>query len=292
MDSIIFIDRKTGEKIKEQTPSSKMLSFLYGTIFGKISLHLLFKRKIVSVIGGWYMNSKASQKKIAPFISQYKMDMNEYICPSNGFQTFNDFFYRKIKPEARPIAQGIVSPADGKIVAFQSLKDVKSFFIKGTKFTVDSFLNNNTLAQRYKDGAMTIIRLAPVDYHRFHFPATGTVSATTLINGHYFSVSPLALRKSLDLFCQNIRTYSTLETEEHGSILISEVGATMVGSIIQTYTADAKIKKGDEKGYFAFGGSTLVLFFEKDTIQFNQDIIANTQMGFETVIKMGEQIAI
>jgi phosphatidylserine decarboxylase len=101
----------------------------------------------------------------------------------------------------------------------------------------------------------------------------------------------LALRGSLKIFCENKREYCTLSTEEFGDILIVDVGATMVGSIIQTYEANSKVKKGDEKGYFAFGGSTLVLLFEKETITFDADLIENTKKGLETTVKVGEKIA-
>ncbi len=292
MESVTFIDRKSGEKIIEKIPSYGMLKFLYCSPLGKASLHILFKRKIISSLGGWYMNSSFSKKRVTSFIEKYKMEMDDYISPKNGFQSFNNFFFRKIKSEARSIAKGIVSPADGKILAFQEIKDANTFFVKGSKFTSKSFLKDNALADKFKDGSMIIVRLAPVDYHRFHMPATGTISESKQINGHYFSVSPLALRKSLEIFCQNIREYSILNTNDVGDILISEVGATMVGSIIQTYTPNSFVKKGDEKGYFAFGGSTLVLFFEKDKVRLNEDLLENTKNGFETTVKMGEQIGI
>ncbi|WP_196888563.1 phosphatidylserine decarboxylase [Aureivirga sp. CE67] len=292
MESVTFVNRKTREKIVEQIPSAGMLKFLYSSALGKASLQLLFKRKIVSSIGGWYMNSKGSKNKIENFIKEYNMDMSEYICPENGFSSFNDFFYRKIKPEARPIGDGVVSPADGKLLAFNTIKESNNFFIKGSEFTAKSFLKDETLAKKYENGAMVIIRLAPVDYHRFHMPASGEISESKLINGDYYSVSPLALKKSLEIFCENIREYSILKTSENGDILVSEVGATMVGSIIQTYKPNTKIEKGSEKGYFAFGGSTLVLFFEEGKVKLDEDLIENTKNGFETVVKMGEKIGI
>ncbi|WP_196893144.1 phosphatidylserine decarboxylase [Aureivirga marina] len=290
MESVTFVDRKTGKKIVEQIPGAGMLKFLYNSPIGKATLHLLFKRKIVSSFGGWFMNSGISKNRIDSFIKEYNMDMSEYICPKEGFKTFNDFFYRKIKPEARPIGNGVVSPADGKLLAFETIKDSNSFFVKGSEFTAETFLNDKNLSEKYKDGAMVIIRLAPVDYHRFHMPATGEISDSKIINGDYFSVSPLALQKSLEIFCQNLREYSILKTKENGDILISEVGATMVGSIIQTYKPNSIVEKGSEKGYFAFGGSTLVLFFEKGKITLDSDLLENTKNGLETVVKMGETI--
>ncbi|MDB0603268.1 phosphatidylserine decarboxylase [Tenacibaculum maritimum] len=290
MNSIQLINRQSKKQEIEKTPSKGLLSFLYKTPLGKLTLHTLFKRKIISTIGGWYMNSSLSQKKIVPFVDKYQMDMSEYIVPKGGFKTFNDFFYRKIKPAARPIQSGIVSPADGKILAFNSIEESNTFFIKGSEFSAKSFLANENIASKYEKGAMCIIRLAPLDYHRFHFPTDGNISYSKKINGYYYSVSPIAMQKNLDFFCQNIREYSELATKKHGNILIAEVGATMVGSIVQTYTPLSNVKKGDEKGYFAFGGSTLVLFFEKGKIVFDKDLIQNTEKGFETTIKMGEQI--
>lgn len=292
METIKYIERASGEVKTENVPSEGMLKWLYSTGSGKVALNLLFKRKIVSDLGGWYMNTKWSSKRIPGFVNEHKINLNEcQISDVARFETFNSFFYRKLQKNARPIGENIVSPADGKILAFQTINDVSAFFVKGSEFTLKSFLRDDELAKKYEDGAMAIIRLAPADYHRFHFPASGKVSASKAINGHYFSVSPLALQGSLKIFCENYREYCILNNQDYGDILISDVGATMVGSIIQTYKANSEIEKGDEKGYFAFGGSTLVLLFEKGKANFDEDLLSNTKKGFETTIRMGEQIA-
>ena len=291
MDSIKYTDRKRTTVFEEDVPSGAMLKWFYNVGLGKLALHLLVKRKLFSMLGGWYMNSRFSKGRIQQFIDTYKIDMSVYDIPANGeFRTFNEFFYRTVKPECRPLEDDIVSPADGRILAFQSLKDVSSFFVKGSEFMLESFLQDEKLTHKYADGSMFIIRLAPTDYHRFHFPSSGKISSSKAIKGHYFSVSPLALNKSLEIFCQNQREYSILQTKEYGDILISEVGATMVGSIIQSYQANSEIEKGQEKGYFAFGGSTVVLLFEKGSIKIDEDIVSNTKDGMETLIKMGERI--
>lgn len=292
MKTINYINRASGEKKTELVPSERMLKWLYSSATGKVALHLLFKRKVISALGGWYMNTKLSAKRIPAFVDEHNINLAEcQLSKIADFPTFNQFFYRKLKPETRPIGKNLVSPADGKILAFQSITDVPKFFVKGSEFSIESFLQNKNLAGKYEEGAMAIIRLAPADYHRFHFPATGKVSVSKPIKGHYYSVSPLALQNSLEIFCENYREYCIQETEEYGNILISDVGATMVGSIIQTYQVNSVVKKGAEKGYFAFGGSTLVLLFEKGKIQFDADLISNTKNGLETSIKMGENIA-
>ena len=293
METIKYIERASGELKTENVPSNGMLKWLYSSGTGKAALHLLFKRKIVSAIGGWYMNTPYSVRRIDDFVNEHHIDKKEFeIEDLSKFKSFNDFFYRKLKPNARKIGNQLVSPADGKILVFPTLNDVATFFVKGSEFTLQNFLRDKKLASKYNDGAMAIIRLAPPDYHRYHFPASGIASESVKINGHYFSVSPLALQKSLKIFCENKREHCTLSTEDYGDILIVDVGATMVGSIIQTYKAGSKVNKGDEKGYFAFGGSTLVLLFEKGNISFDDDLIENTKKGMETTVKMGEDIAV
>lgn len=292
MGSIQYIERKSGSLIKELVPSEGMLKWLYNSPLGKATLHILVKRKMLSMFGGWYMNCRFSKKKIDKFIAQYQVDISDCkITDSKKFINFNDFFFRKIQAEKRPIGNGVVSPADGKALAFQSIADVSSFFVKGSEFTVKSFLKNEALVNKYADGSVFIVRLAPTDYHRFHFPASGQISESKDIKGRYFSISPIALKKSVEIFCQNYRAYSTLQTKEYGDILLSEIGATMVGSIIQTYKDNSKVEKGDEKGYFAFGGSTLVLFFEKGKIKMADDLLENTRKGYETSVFVGENIA-
>jgi len=292
MDSIKYIERQSGEVKTENVPGEKLLKWLYCSSVGKVALNVLIKRKIISVLGGWFMNTRWSAKRIPAFANEHNINISELqISQLTAYKTFNAFFYRKLKVGARPLGEHLVSPADGKILVFQHLNEVLSFFVKDVEFQIDSFLQNLELAQKYANGAMAIVRLAPADYHRYHFPASGRASESVKIKGHYSSVSPLALQKSIRIFCENKREYCTLATKNYGDILIVDVGATMVGSIIQTYKTNSKVKKGDEKGYFAFGGSTLVLLFEPGKIQFDSDLLENTQKGMETSIRMGETIA-
>lgn len=291
MEYIKYIERESGELKKEIVPGEGMLKWLYGSFFGRASLHLLVKRKLITSVGGRFMSSRLSRGQIKRFVKKNGIDLSIYRQTDiRSYKHFNDFFYREIQSEERPIGEGIVSPADGKILVFPDMKEVDSFFVKGSEFSLQSFLQNDDLAQKYADGSMAIVRLAPADYHRYHFPLDGQISKSFKIKGKYFSVSPLALKKSLEIFCRNQREYCILENEKYGDVLISEVGATMVGSIIQTYREESQVKKGNEKGYFAFGGSTVVLFFEKGKMAFDADLVENTKKGMETSIKMGETI--
>ena len=289
---IIFIDRKTGKKIKEKVPGDRLLSWLYYNPFGKIALHGAVKRKILSEHYGKMMDSPNSKKMIYEFIKEYNIEMDEFVKKPEEFSCFNEFFYRELKPGSRKIGDGdVVSPADGKIIAFNEINATGTFFIKGKKFDLKSYFGNEESAKQFEGGAMAIIRLAPVDYHRFHFPCSGKISESIKVDGDYYSVSPLALKKSIEIFMENKREYSIIENERVGKVAFSEIGATMVGSIVQTFKPYTEAVKGSEKGYFKFGGSSVMILFQKNKIKFDEDIVKNTKEGFETYIKMGENIA-
>jgi phosphatidylserine decarboxylase len=291
MQNGIQIQNRDGSVFIEETPGRGFLNFLYGTNpLGKLGVWILVKRKFFSVIFGKYMNSRFSKGKIAPFIEQYKMDMHPYFIPNQGFAHFNDFFYRQIKPEFRPIGDGFVCPADGRVVAFNTLDAGQKFYIKGTQFNLATFLGDTALASEYSGGAMLVVRLAPVDYHRYHFPASGIVGPSKIINGHYYSVSPIALKNNWEIFWQNERSYAIQDSDQFGKVLICDVGATLTGSIIQTYKENTFIEKGGEKGHFAFGGSTLVVLLSPGKINFSEDLKTNSMNGKETYVKMGETI--
>ena len=290
---IQFIDRKSGDKITENPPGEGFLKLLYNNPFGKMALLPIAKRKFLSSWYGNLMDKPNSIAKIEGFVKELGIDMNEAQKSIEDYISFNDFFYRKLKRSARPIENGFVSPGDGKMLAFENIADIKNFFIKGREFTLKEFLGNDALAEKHKNSSLIILRLAPNDYHRYHFPFKGTPSKMTKIKGAYFSVSPYALASNFTkVFCENKREYCILSSEVKGDIIIAPVGATMVGSIIETYTPNASVKKGDEMGYFAFGGSTIVLIVDKKSLKIDADILKNTKNSIETFVKMGEKIGL
>jgi phosphatidylserine decarboxylase len=292
MQKIEYVDRKTGEMIRETPPGEGALKFLYHNPLGKLPLHWLVKRKFISAWYGRKMSKPGSRKGIAEFVNKFNINMNEAEKSIDQFASFNDFFYRKLKPEARKIEQGVVSPADGKIIAFEKVSDLRNFYVKGSEFTLEKFLKDSALAEKYSNASLIIVRLAPNDYHRFHFPYDGKVSACKQIKGFYYSVSPYALCEGFTrVFCENKREYCTLNTPDKGDILLCPVGATMVGSIIETYQPDSQVQKGDEMGYFAFGGSSFVILIDSDKLTIDADILENSRKGIETSIEMGQKFA-
>ena len=289
--SIEYIERSSGQVKTEKVMGEYWLRWLYNNPLGKLSLNAIVKRKVISEWYGNRMDSPESVDKINDFVETYNIDLSE--VKKQTFTSFNDFFIRELKSNARKIDTNknvLISPADGKIFAYQNI-DKQDFIVKGYKFNVQDFLNNNKLSINYKNGALIIVRLCPTDYHRFHFPVDGTILENKKIEGDLYSVSPIALRKKIEILCQNKREYTVIKTKNFGNIIMAEVGATMVGSIIQTYK-NQNIKKAEEKGYFKFGGSTIVLIFEKDKIKIDKDLILNTKNGLETEVKMGEQIGV
>lgn len=290
---IEYINRSTNKVETEKVPGENFLKFLYYNPLGTLSLETIVKRKFLSKWYGKKMDSSKSCGMIENFAKENGIDLNEAKKSLNEFTSFNDFFIRELKDGARKIdfdEDTLVSPADGKILVIENLHDSSKFFLKGEEFTLNEFFKDEKLAEKYQGGVMVIIRLAPVDYHRYHFPADGKISESTEIEGYYYSVSPHAIRKNFRIFCENKREYSILSTEKYGDICICEIGATMVGGIKQTYEPNTFVKKGDEKGYFYFGGSTVILFLEKDRVEIDRDILENSIDGIETKVFMGEGI--
>ncbi len=294
MENICYIDRKTGNNLQEIVPGERWLKWLYYNPFGKLTLEGLVKRRFLSQWYGRKMDKPASKNKIPGFIKELNINMGEALRPAHDFTTFNDFFIRRLKPESRPIdrdVNAIVSPADGKTLGFSKIDSLDTFFAKGQEFSIEKLLQDQSLGKRYAGGTLLILRLAPADYHRFHFPANGRISKSTHIKGAYYSVSPYAVKERMKIYWENTREYSVLTTVNAGDIILCEIGATMVGSIVQNYLPDTEVLKGDEKGWFSFGGSTVIVLFEKDRVKVDTDILENTRKGYETTIRIGEKLA-
>lgn len=298
MKDVVVIERSTGKKEKEKIMGHSMILLLYGNnIVSKTLapfLNFIFCHfSFISRLYGAYQKTAFSKKNITPFIKKYQVNEKEFLYPTKSFKSFNDFFIRKLKPSARPISSNkniAVCPADGRYLAFQNIELIKDFWIKGKKFNLTTFLKDEELAKIFENGSMVIARLCPFDYHRFHFPIDGVVSRSKLINGFLFSVNPIALYKNFLILQQNKRAVTTIDSELFGKVAYIEIGATNVGSIIQTYKSKTKVYKGQEKGYFSFGGSCVVILFQKGKIKLDEDLLENTLKGFETRIKMGQSL--
>ncbi|MCJ8347111.1 phosphatidylserine decarboxylase [bacterium] len=290
MTKIQYINRENSKLTQEVVLGEEALRFCYESSLGQFLLENFIKYPIVSKLYGLYQDTQMSSHKIPAFIQTLGIDESITEKPTCDYKTFNEYFSRKLKKSARPLVEDenvLCMPGDGRLTLFPKLSDKRVFSIKGNSFSLKDFLQSERLADQYDDGAMVILRLCPADYHRFHFPCDGEIGSSKRIQGVLYSVNPLAIEKIPDLFAQNERQFSCLKSNLFGDILMGEVGATMVGKIVQNYKANSMIKKGDEKGYFVFGGSTIVMLFEKDRIQFCDDLLQYNTMGHETLVKMG-----
>ena len=289
---IRFFNRHTQQEETEQVLGEKSIQFIYGHPLGRLALHTLVKRSLFSHFFGWLKNRPASKKDIASFIKQYGVPTEEILLPLESFSSFNEFFYRKLKEEARPLAEKenpnvAIFPTDGRHMGFADISQASQVFVKGQSFDLKTLLGDTALAERYAHGTLIFSRLCPVDYHRFHFPVAGIVGETQLFSGVLGSVSPYALRRRLAWLWANKRTLTLLQTEQWGQVALLDVGATCVGSIFQTFRPGTFVQKGDEKGYFAFGGSTVLTLFEPGRITLAEDLLENTAQGRELYAQMG-----
>ncbi len=292
MKPITYLNRYTKKIETEQVYGEGFLKWAYGNPIGKIALHSFIKRPFFSKWYGKRMNDPKTREKIAPFIVDYEMDADDFLDDPESFGHFNDFFYRKLKPTARPISDSteVVFPADGRHLGFENAEDVAGVFVKGQQWDLSKLIANDEIYEEFKDGSLVLSRLCPVDYHRYHFPLAGTPGKTELINGPLFSVSPIALRNNLNYMWENKRTRTVLETPNHGKVLIMEIGATCVGSIHQTYEPEKAVTKGQEKGYFAFGGSSTITIFQKGKVTLDADLLENSAKQQELYAKMGDHM--
>ena len=292
---IHFHNRYTEKTETEQIYGESWLRWAYETKLGRGFLHTIIKRIAFSQWYGWYMSRQASAAKIQPFIRDYGIDVSTSEKPPKAFATFNDFFTRRLKPGARPIdsnPDAVIFPADGRHLGFANIQAVETIFAKGQRFDLTSLIGSTALAADYHQGSLVISRLCPIDCHRFHFPAAGVPSSPHNLCGFLYSVNPIALCRNLAILWHNKRVITELDTQHLGRVLLLEIGATCVGSIHQTHTPRQFVNKGQEKGYFAFGGSSVITIFEPQRVQLAEDLLNATAAGLELYAHMGDRLGV
>lgn len=309
---IQYVDRETGLECSEIVYGGAALRWLYSdqatasqsSIVGKSiailssyfkkSVRWLITQKIASAVYGFIQKSRLSRRKVEPFIKKFDIQRHEFLEPVNGYNSFNDFFIRRIRSECRPVNQDlktVVCPADGRYQVYPDLTKPIELAIKGVKLSPASLFQACGLDFMHDNYSLVKIRLCPVDYHRYHFPFDCMVSEPKIKKGPLYSVNPLALSKDPDILLKNHRIISFLKSDQFGEVIFIEVGATFVGSIHQTYTPHQMQYKGKEKGYFSFGGSMLLMIFKKDAIAFDSIFIEASKKGLEVYSKMGLSLA-
>ena len=263
------------------------INFLYKTLPGRILLSLLIN-PTVSKFGGFLMDSGISRFLIPSFIRSNNICLDEY--KDEKYKSFNDFFTRKLKEGARPISTDmseVIAPGDGKLTAYPITGD-SVFMIKDSLYDVSGLLQDRQLANEFIGGTCLIFRLMPDDYHRYCYIDDGEVISSKKIKGVLHTVRPIVLQQ-YNIYTQNAREYEVLQTKNFGKVIQMEVGALFVGRIVN-HVRNGTFKRGEEKGMFEFGGSTVVMLFQKDMIKVDDSIYENTQGDKETIVKMGNKV--
>ena len=267
----------------------KLLAALYGCAAGRLLLKPL-TAPWLSKLAGRFLSTGASRVFIKPFIRRNGIDMSQF--EPAAYESYNEFFSRRIREGARTVdmePRHLISPADSKLTALPVTEHGR-FTLKHTEYTVGSLLKNPALATEYVGGWALIFRLTVDDYHRYCYAFDGEKGENVAIPGKLHTVNPIA-NDFFPIYKENAREYTLLRTREFGEVIAMEVGALLVGKIVN-HQGKAAVKRGQEKGYFQFGGSTVVLLLKKDTAVIDSDILENSQNGIETLVKFGEKIGI
>lgn len=266
---------------------SKTVRFLYGTFVGRCIVKL-FSCSIFSKFMGWFLNRKISVFKINGFVKKNNIDLEMF--EDKRYKSFNDFFTRRMKDECFNIDKNsdvLVSPSDAKLSVYD-INENSVFKIKGSYYSVNDLLDNNNISKKYNGGKILIFRLEASDYHRYIYIDNGTHENNVFIKGMLNTVRPIAL-KYYNIYKQNSREYTVMHTDNFGDIIQVEVGALLVGKI-NNFHEYYNFKKGEEKGMFEFGGSTIVLLIEKNRVEIDKDILDNSNNNIETIVKIGDRI--
>ena len=287
---IHFIDRESGRLETETVYGGRALDFLLGTRLGRFLNHFVTRAWLARLMG-WHFDRRWSRRRIASFVRDLKIPAEDCEFSLKDYPTFNAFFSRRLRSGVRPIDPDpavYLSGADARILVYPRIPD--AFVLKGVSIDLAGLLEDLAEANALEGGAAIVYRLAPCDYHRFHFPDAGRAGSPRRIPGRYHSVNPAALAQARPIFLENVREVSFLDSASFGRIAIVEVGAAGVGGIVQTYPHGALVGRGDEKGYFRFGASTVVHLVPEGRVEFDGDLIEASERGVEVLVRCGSRL--
>jgi phosphatidylserine decarboxylase len=285
-------NRRKGRREKEDVYGDFFVRLLYGNPLGFALADSLLVRKAVSRLYGRFQSAPASARKVAPFVEKFRVPMEQF--EPGPFGSFNEFFVRRFRPGQRPFPENpdlMGAFAEARYLAFRDTSLPVALPVKGLGIAPEALLGATPGKERFHGGPCLLARLCPVDYHRFHFPDSGRIAHRHRETGKLHSVNPLALARHPDLFLENERRISLLETEHFGRLAYVEVGALCVGRIVETHPEDKPFRRGSEKGYFLFGASTVVVYGEPGAWEPSRDLLENSAKGLETLVELGQPVA-
>ncbi len=291
-----YYNRATGKLEQETVLGDKWLRLAYCSPIRGLLQWPLFAKSCASRLMGWSLNRRSSVKRIDPTVKQLGIDMDEALIPAGGFLSFNDFFSRELKPGARPLpedTQALITPADCRLTVYPELVAGMVVPVKGANYTIGELLGiqGNRYARKFDGGSLIVCRLCPADYHRYHFIDDGIVEDYWVLPGKYHSVNPIALTRGYKAFTENFRTTRILNLAHGGTVAMFAVGAFGVASIHDFADEPGmEFHRGNQAGFFQFGGSTVILAFEPNKCQFDPDLLEHSKQGIETLVKANSKI--
>lgn len=285
-----FYDRVSGELKQETVLGDRWLRFAYCSAIRGLLRWPLFGCGCFSRLMGWYLDRRRSCRKIAPTIAELGINMDEAVVPERGWSSFNEFFARPLKAGARPLPEDprrLIAPADCRLTVYPRVSGETVLPVKGTPYTVSELLGED--AAEFNNGSVIVCRLCPADYHRYHFIDDGELVAYRRLRGKYHSVNPLALQLGFPVFTQNLRTTARLRLKHCPQCAMVPVGAFGVASI-HDHSDKEHFARGEEAGFFTFGGSTVIMVFPEGAADFDEDIVKHSAAGIETLVKVNSGI--
>lgn len=300
MADIQIYNRYTDEVEREIVYGEGAVKLAYSSLISKALSPIVASRSLSKIYGST-QDSRKSGKKVPNFIKKFNIDIQDYQPGSlsdnpieKSYKSFNEFFIREFKPGLRDFpneAKKMGAFAEARYYGYEAVSDRVTVPVKGKYLSAAQLLGNVKNAEIFEGGPLLLARLCPVDYHRYHYCDAGKTLEAYRVKGEFHSVNPLALELKEDIFIKNERRISLVETENFGRLAYIEVGATMVGKIIQSANELDPFERGQEKGYFLFGGSTVIVIGEPGAWKPSSDILENTGKELETYIHLGDQVA-
>lgn len=290
--SIRYWSRRNGREEMENVYGGTFVNLLYGSPVSFALTDAFLAGKSLSRLYGALQSTSLTARKVAPFVRQFGIDMSVY--EPGPFRSFNDFFIRRFLPEKRsfPKEPGVMGAfAEARYLGFDRLNKETALPIKGLRLFAEDVLGGTPAKERFQHGPCLLARLCPVDYHRYHFPDSGKATHYHVETGKLHSVNPAALERKPNLFLSNERQVTLLKTDHFGLLAYVEVGALCVGRIVQTHPFERPFARGEEKGYFLFGGSTVIVYGEPGAWKPEADILENTLRAREVLVELGQPVA-
>ncbi|EAS37137.3 phosphatidylserine decarboxylase [Coccidioides immitis RS] len=294
------LDRRSGRYKREQQPLWKKfkLIILFNPLMDWIDstsiMRLWMHEKTINA--GKKEGTLASRSQIKSFVDFFHINMDDFE-PSDisKYQTFEQFFVRKHKAGARPIHEAsnpskACVVADSRVVVYPTMTATRTQWIKGKHFTIGNLIDNEKAAEPWIDGAVASFRLSPQDYHRYHSPVTGTVKWYKRIPGDFYQVDPVCLQSGVDILTRNARCCVCIDSKEFGQVLFVAIGATDVGDVEirpEMQEPGHLVRKGEEVGLFQFGGSSIIVAFEKGRIEFDDDLATMSRRQIMVDVEVG-----